>query len=170
MQTLNVFLFFIMEDRCADPWLIPRCAAISFTVTRQFSFTMASTVAMPSGVTTQCAWSGRGESGTELMPFTNFLVHPHTCCSDRHASPYCTSNRRWISMGFAPSVLKKRMMERCSSSVHIASGAATFTLLLGRHVAFLHRTATCRPLFKQRVSLLPTYKTIELCFEFLSHF
>jgi len=30
--------------------------------------------------------------------------------------------------------------------------------------------ATCRPLFKPQVSLLSTYKTIELCFEFLSHF
>ena len=30
--------------------------------------------------------------------------------------------------------------------------------------------ATCQPLFKTCVSLLSTYKTIELCFEFLSHF
>jgi len=73
-------------------------------------------------------------------------------------------------MGFAPSVLKNRMTGRCSSLVHVASGAAVFTLLLRRHVAFLHRTATCRPLFKPSVSVLSTYKTIELCFEFLSHF
>jgi len=32
-----------------------------------------------------------------------------------------------------------------------------FTLLLRRRVAFLHRIATCRPLFKPRVSLLSTY-------------
>jgi len=49
--------------------------------------------------------------------------------------------------------------------VHVASGAAIFTLLLRRRVAFLHRTATCRPLFKRSVSLLSTYKTIEPCFE-----
>ena len=148
---------------CADPWLISRCAAISFTVTRRFSFTMALTAAMASDVTTRCAWPGRGEPVTELMPFMNFLVHSYTCCSDRHASPYWTFFRRWISMGFTPSL-------RCSSLVHVASGAATFTLLLRRRVAFLHRTATCRPLFKPWVSLLSTYKRIELCFEFLSHF
>ena len=75
----------------ADPWLISRCAATSCTVTRQFSFTMASTDAVVSGVTTWCAWPGQGESVTELRPFRNFLLHSYTCCSDRHASPYWTS-------------------------------------------------------------------------------
>ena len=146
------------------------CAAISFAVTRRFSFMMASSAAMPSGVTIQCAWPGWGESVTQLMPFINFLVHLYTCCSDRHASPYWTFIRRWISMGFTPSLLKKRMTKRCSSLVHVANGAAIFTLLLRCHVAFLHRTATCRPLFKPWVSLWSTYKTIVLCFKFLSHF
>ena len=73
-------------------------------------------------------------------------------------------------MGFTPSLLKKRMTERCSSMVHVASGASIFILLLRRRVAFLHRTATCQSLFKPSVSLLSTYKTIELCFEFLLHF
>ena len=104
---------------CADPWRISRCAAISFTVTRRFSFTMASNAAMASGVTTGCAWPGRGESVTELMSFMNFLVHSYTFCSDRHASPYWTFIRRWISMGFTPSLLKKQMNERCSSLVHV---------------------------------------------------
>ena len=72
--------------------------------------------------------------------------------------------------GFHPSLLKKRMTERCSSLVNVASGTPIFTLLLRRRVAFLHRTATCLPLFKPWVSLLSTYKTIALCFEFLSHF
>jgi len=40
------------------------------------------------------------------------------------------------------------MTESCYSWVHVASGAAIFTLLLLRLVAFLHHTATCRPLFK----------------------
>jgi len=93
--------------RCADPRLISRFAAISFTVTRRFSFTMSSTAAMPSGVTTVCAWPGRGQSVTELIPFMNFPVHSYTCCTDRHASPYWTSIRPWISMGFSPSLLKK---------------------------------------------------------------
>ena len=113
------------------------------------------------------------ESVTELMPFMNFLVHLYTCFSDRHASPYWIFICWWILMGFTTSLikeLKKRTTERCSSLVHVASRAAIFTLLLRRRVAFLHRTATCRPLFKPWVSLLSTYKTIELCFEFLSHF
>jgi hypothetical protein len=118
----------------------------------------------------RCAWPGRGESVTELVPFMNFLVHSYTFCTDRHASPYWTFIHRWISMGFTPSLLKKRMTERCFSLVHVASGAATFTLLLRCIVPFLHLTTTCRPLFKPSVSLLSTYKTIELCLEFLSHF
>ena len=42
--------------------------------------------------------------------------------------------------------------------LHVASGAASFTPLLRRRVAFLHRTATYRPLFKPWVSLLSTYR------------
>jgi len=42
--------------------------------------------------------------------------------------------------------------------LHVASGAAIFTPLLRRRVAFLHRTATCWPLFKPWVSLLSTYR------------
>ena len=139
---------------CADPWLISRCSAISFTVTRRFSFTMALTAPVASGVTTGCAWPGRGESVTELKPFMNFLIHSYTWCSERHASPYWTFIRRWISVHFTTSLLKKRMTERCSSLVHVTSGAAIFTLLLRRRVVLMHRTATCRPLFKPWVSLL----------------
>jgi hypothetical protein len=51
-------------------------------------------------------------------------------------------------MDFTPPLLKKRMAERYSSLVHVARVAAIFTLLLRRRVAFLHRSATCRPLFK----------------------
>jgi len=143
---------------CADPWLISRCAAISFTVTWWFSFTMASTAAMPSGVTTRCDLPGRGESVTELMPFMNFLVHSYTCCNDRHASPYGTFIHRWILMCFTPSLLKKKRMTECCYLLHVASRAAIFTLLLRCRVAFLHHTATCRPLFKPSVSLLSTYR------------
>ena len=98
------------------------------------------------------------------------LVHSYNCCTDRHASPFWTFICRWMSMGFTPSLLSKRLTERCSSLVYVASGAAIFTLLLRRRVAFLHRTATCRPLFNPWVSLLSTCKIFELCFEFLSHF
>jgi len=51
-----------------------------------------------------------------------FLVHTYTSCSDRHASPYWTFIRSWISMGFTLHH-KKRMTERCSSLAHVASGA-----------------------------------------------
>jgi len=127
-------------------------------------------VSIISGVTTRCAWPGRGESVTELMPFMNFLVHPYTCCSDRRASPYWTFIRRWIYMGFTPSLLKNGWQNAVLLWLHVASGAAIFTLLLRHRVAFLHRTATCRPLFKQWVLLLSNYKSIELCLEFLSDF
>ena len=89
-----------------DPWLISRCAAISFPVIQLFSYTLPSTGAIPSGVTTGCAWTSRGQSVTELMPFMNCLVHWYTCCTDRHASPYWTFIGRWISMCFIPSLLK----------------------------------------------------------------
>ena len=129
-----------------------------------------STAAMASGVTTRCAWLGWGESVTELLPFMNFLVHSYTYCSDRLASPYWTFIRRWISMGFIPSLLKKRMTEHSSCLVHVASGAAIFTLLLRRRVAFLHRTyhlsATLQTISITDVNL----QTIELFFELLSHF
>ena len=98
------------------------------------------------------------------------LVHSYTCCSDRHASPYWTFIRRWISMGFTPSLLKKQMTDAVLLWCVLQAVPAFFTLLLRRRVAFMYRTATCRPLFKPWVSLLSTYKTIELCFEFLSHF
>ena len=168
MRTLNIFYLIIYwtlygtaEHHGRYGVLIhdsyPDVRPISFTVTRRFSFTMASTAAVVSGVTTRCAWPGQGESVTELMPFMNLLVHLYTCCSDRHASPYRTFIRWWISMSFTPSLLKKQMTERCSSLVHVGSGAAISTLLLlRRRVALLHRIATCRPLFKPSVSLLST--------------
>jgi hypothetical protein len=84
---------------CTDPWLISRLAAISCTVTWQFSFTVASTAALAPGVTTRCGWPGRGESVTELMQFRKFILHLYTCSSDRHALPYWTSidEYRWVS-------------------------------------------------------------------------
>ena len=102
--------------------------------------------------------TGRGQSVTELMPSMNFPVHPYTCCSDKHTSPYWTFIRRWISMGFAPSLLKETDNRTLFFLFHGASGAATYTILLRRRVAFLHRTAICRSLFKPSVSLLSTYR------------
>jgi len=73
-------------------------------------------------------------------------------------------------MGFTLSLLKKRMTDAVLLWCMLLGGATIFTLLLCRRVAFLHCIATCQPLFKPSVSLLSTYKTIELCFEFLLHF
>ena len=111
------------------------------------------------------------ESVTELMPFMNFVVHSYTCCSDRHASQYWTFIRRWISMGFTPSLLKKRttdpvllwcLLQVWPPSLHYYCAVV------------LHSCVVLPPvghsLFKPWVSLLSIYKTIELCFEFLSHF
>ena len=57
MKTLNIFFYFFCHGRYGvlirDSY--PDVRAFSFTVTRRFSFTMASTAAMPSGVTTRCA-------------------------------------------------------------------------------------------------------------------
>ena len=131
---------------------------------------MASAAAMASGDTTRSVWPGPGESVIDLMQFMNFLVHSYTCCSDRHASPYWTFIHRWIPMDFTPSLIKKRMTERCSSLVHVANGAAIFTLILRRRVPFLHRTATCRPLFKPSVSLLWTYKQSSCVSKFYRNF
>ena len=106
-EALKYFYLVIYWTQNVHNDLIFLCSLHSFTVTRRFFFTMASTAAMTSGVTTRCAWPGGGESVTELMPFMNSLVHSYTCCSDRHASPYWTFIRRWISMGFTSSLLKK---------------------------------------------------------------
>ena len=54
-----------------------------------------------------CVCLTRSRRVCYLMPFMDFLVHSYTCCSDRHASPYWTFIRRWISMGFTPSLIKK---------------------------------------------------------------
>ena len=173
-KTFNTFFLVIYWTRKVHNDFIFPCslhfAAISFTATRRFSFAMASTAAMACGVNTRCAWPVQGQSVTEVMPFINFLVHLYTCGSDRHASPYWTFIHRWSLMCFTPSVLKKRMTECCSSLVHVANGAAIFTLLLRCPVALLHRTAICRPLFKLWVSLLSTYKTIELFSNFYRTF
>ena len=138
---------------CADPCLISRCAAISFTVTRQFSFTMAFNCC--SGL--WCHYSVC-LTGSRRVYYRTTTVHSYICCSDRHASPYWTFIRRWISMGITPSLLKKTDHRTLFFFGHVASGAAIFTLLLRRRVAFLHRTATCRPLYKPSVSLLSTYR------------
>jgi hypothetical protein len=116
MKTLNIFHLVIYWAQKVHNDFLDDMVCWSVTPTHMcgyfihgtwpFAFTMASAAAMPSGVTTGCAWLGRGESVTELMPFMNFLVHLYTCCSDRHASPHWTFIRRWFSMGFTPHYLK----------------------------------------------------------------
>jgi len=135
MKTLNIFYLVIYWTQKVHNDFIFLCSlhshTHSFTVTCRFSFTMASTAAMASGVTTRCAWPGRGDSVTELMPFMNFLVHSYTCCIDRHASPYWTFIRRWISTGVTPSLRKKTddrtrifFGARCKRGRHLYTTAA----------------------------------------------
>jgi hypothetical protein len=50
--------------------------------------------------------------------------------------------------GFHPFTTQKTDDRTLFFLVHVASGAAMFTLLLRRRVVFLHHTAICRPLFK----------------------
>jgi hypothetical protein len=55
-------------------------------------------------------WLDRSHSCTACCTSSSdpkdFLVHSCTCCSDRHASPYWTFIRQWISICFIPSLLK----------------------------------------------------------------
>ena len=131
---------------------------------------MSSTAAMPSGVTTGCAWPSQGQSVTELMPFMNFPVHPYTCCSDRHASPYWTFICRWISMGFTPSLLKKT-----EDRTLLFFGACC---MRGRHLYTITALSCCIPASYCHLSATLQFisitavnlQTIELWFAFLSHF
>jgi len=141
----------------------------SMIVTRRFSFMMASTAAMASGVTTGCAWPGQGQSVTELMPFMNFLIHSYTWCSDRHASSYWTFIRWWISMGFTPSLLKKkddRMLfffgACCKRGRHLYTTTAPSCCI---PAPYCHLSATLQTISVTVVNL----QTVELCFRFLSH-
>jgi len=109
---------------------------------------MASTAAMVSGITTWCAWPGRGESVAELNRLgTSYSIRTLAVVTDMHHRTELplVDELRWVS---PLHLVKKRMTERFSFLVHVASGAAIFTVLLRRRVALLHRTATCRPLFK----------------------
>ena len=168
LKTLSILYFLSWTIWCADPLLTSRCAAISFAVTRRFSFTMASTAAMPSGGTTGCAWPGPGESVTELMPFVNYLLHSYTCCSDRHASPYWTFIRRWID-GFHPFTLKNGW-RNCSSLVQVCKrGRRVYTTTAPScciPTSYCHLSATLQTISIIVVNL----ETIEMRFEFLSQF
>ena len=169
MKILCIFYLLSWTIRYVDPWLTSRCAAISFIVTRPFSFTMATIAPMPSGVKTGCVWPGLGKSVTELMPFMNFLVHWHTCCSDRHASPYWISISRWILMAFTTSLLKKNddrtlffFGASCKRGRHLYTTTAPSCCI---PVSYYHLSATL-----QTISITVfNWQTIELWFEFLSH-
>jgi hypothetical protein len=117
-----------------------------------------------------CAWPGRGASATDVTPFLNFLLHSYTCCCEKHASPYWTFIRRWTSIDFTPSLIKKWITERCSSFVQVTSGAAILKLALWWRSVCLHYTATYRILFIAMVTCLPTYRRMARYFEFLSQF
>ena len=112
---------------------------------------------------------GRGESVTKLMPFMNFLVHSYTCCSDRHASPYWMFIRRWNLMGFTPSLLKKRMTYAVLLWCMLQAGRHFYTTTAPScciPASYFHLSATLQTMTITVVIL----NTIDLSFEFLSHF
>jgi len=55
-------------------------------------------------------------------PFLNFSVHSYTCVRLIHLSPYWILIRRWISIGFTPSLNKNLTTLRCSCLVHCCKG------------------------------------------------
>jgi len=55
-------------------------------------------------------------------PFLSFSVHSYTCVRLIHMSPYWILIRRWISVGFAPSLNKNLTTLRCSCLVHCCKG------------------------------------------------
>jgi len=120
MKTLNIFYLVIFWTQNVHNYFIFLCSLHCVLFHSLLRDDFPSTAAMAPGVTICCAWPGRREYVTEIMPFMNFLVHSYTCCSDRHSSPYWTFIRRWIPLGFTPSLLKKQMTERCSSLMHFA--------------------------------------------------
>jgi len=61
---------------------------------------------------------------TTETPFLNFSVHSYTCVRLIHLSPYWILIRRWISIGFTPSLNKNFTTLRCSCLVHCCKGTA----------------------------------------------
>jgi len=122
---------------------------------------MASNAAMSSVITLWCA---------EVVRYTTDVFHSYNCCSDKHASSCWTFSRQWISNRFITSQLKKWTTECCPPLEHVASWVAILTLLLRRLVVSLQSTVTWRQLFNPWVSLMSTYKTNVLCFEFVTQF
>jgi hypothetical protein len=88
-----------------------RISTISSTNTQRFPITRVSFAAIDSGVTTLCTWPGRGASTTDITPFLSCLLHLYTYCCDKHASPYWTFIRRWTSIGFTLSKIKKNQLQ-----------------------------------------------------------
>jgi hypothetical protein len=146
--------------RCADPSLMLRISAISYTDTRRFSITRA---------TTLCAWSGCGTSAIDITPFLNVLLLSYICCCDKHASSYWTFICRWAWISFTPSLIKKRITEHFFSFVHVHSGAVIFKPALWWHCLFA-LYGSYRILLIALVICLPTYRSMARYFKFLSQF
>ena len=95
------------------------------------------------------SWSFNFGTAWEAGGFETAICALMIFCCALSCAVWSSGKNLWRrAMGFTPSLLKKRMTERCSSLVHVASRAATFTILLRCRVVFLHLTNACRPLFK----------------------
>ena len=132
----------------------------------------SSTAAMPSDVTTRCAWPGRGESVTELMPFMSFLVYSYTYCSDRHASPYWTLivvELRWVSPlhylknGWQNAVLLWCMLQVELPSLHYYCAVVLHScIILPPGGRFSSQEYHCCQLMRQSSCVLNFYRTFKV--------
>ena len=97
----NIFYFLSWTIWCADPWLISRCVATSFTVTWRFPSRWLQLLQMASGVTTQCAWPGRVESvtRTNALHETSESTRTFAVVTDMHHRTELSfvDEFRWVS-------------------------------------------------------------------------
>jgi len=171
MKTLNIFNFFITDDTvCWSVTHIQMCVPFHSPLRADFPSRchqpLQCPLVSPFGVPYRVEDSllqNWCRSWTSQSTGTLAVV---TDMHHRTGLPF-VDEFRWVS---PLHYLKNGWQNRCSALVHVASGTVFFTLILRRRVAFLHRTATCQPLFKPWASLISTYMTIKLCFEFLWQF
>jgi len=103
-----------------------------------------------------------------LIRFTRCIIQENKTPKHGRENVLLISGNLQLGMGATLLMYEAESYEKLK--LHVASGAAIFTLLLRRRVAFLHRTATCRPLFKPSVSLLSTYRQSSCVSNFIALF
>lgn len=113
-----------MDDVVSGTLNHGKMTAMSTALIWRFCCIRRSTAVVDDVVTARCAWSGREQYATEFTTFWNFLRHTNTCWIDRYASPYWALIYWWISVGITLLLIIRQITERCSSLLHINSGAS----------------------------------------------